>query len=688
MFMFKSSLKVNFLALLCSFLCIGVFLTAQTTDTKAKPFSKKLDETVQISNAVNINTSEIEFSPTFYQEGIVYVAQHRRGTLDKQTGQTYFELFYSDLDANGRPGKRSLFSYTLNSRYNEGPVSFSNDGKTIYFTRNSMDKGVLQEGKDGRTHLKIYEAKKGIYEWEDIVELELNGDDFGSMHPTLSVDGTKLFFASSRKGGFGGLDIWFVQRMGDKWSTPINMGDDINTDKNEMFPFIHESGVLFFTSDGHKGFGGLDLFMIDISTNDWGEVLNLGQPFNTKQDDLSIVLNNEGTQGYLASSRPGGYGQDDIYFFSAPKGIRGVKMTKPLRHNLVVIDGQTKKKISGAQVSFLELSSDGLMENKEYYNFDLEPIPEENGQLKLKLIEKPKNEIELPYETTNKFGVVPMDLGKGKEYMIIVNKSGYFSREIVYSTSKELFNNEIQVELEPSNCLDLNGQVLNEFNNAPVSGVTVTLKNKCDNTEEVLTSNYNGQFFTCLPIGCNFEIVGVKPGFSNGNSTVSTERIRSRRSVMATVKMEPSIGGIQKIENQPIRVGTIIVLEDIYYDFNKSYIREGAAKGLEALAKLLNKYPSMKIELGAHTDTRGKKNYNLKLSLERAEAAKRFLEKRGIQSERINAIGFGEAYPRNRCIDEVECSEDEHAYNRRTEVRITEMKGVDDLKFGTSKKGK
>ncbi len=672
------------LILIISFCFSG--LMAQTPSSATKPFSKKLDETIQVINAVNINTSELEFSPAFYQDGIVYVAQHKKGTLDKQTGETYYELFFSELDANGFPGKRRLFSNNLNSKYYEGPVSFDDQGKTIYFTRSNMKNGVLQEGKKGITYLKVYEAKKGIIEWEEIIELSFNGENYGCMHPTLSKDGAKLFFASDMEGGFGGMDLWFVQRVGkDKWSTPINLGDDINTEKNEMFPFIHESGTLFFNSNGHKGFGGLDLFMVDINTSSWGEVLNLGPPFNTKSDDLSLILDSDGTKGYFASSRPGGSGKDDIYFFNAPKGIRGIKMTKPLRHNLMVIDGQTKNPIPDAQVSTLELSSDGLIENKDFYNFDLEPSPDEDGQLKLKLIEKPKDEIDLPFELTNKFGVVPIELSKGKEYTIIVRKSGYFSRDIVYSTTRDFLNREIKVELEPSNCLELNGEVLNSMTNTPVSGVSIKVMNLCDKTEEKLVSNFNGKFSTCLPIGCDFNIIGVKSGYSNGSCEVSTSRIRSRRSVIASLELMPELG-IKSIDQQTIRAGTIIILDDIYYDFDKSHIREGAAKGLEALVKLMNKYPSMKIELGAHTDTRGKKNYNLKLSLDRAESAKSFLEKRGINPDRVSTIGFGEAYPRNACLDGVDCSEEEHQFNRRTEVRITEVKGRKDLNIDSSRK--
>src|SRR5690606_30884883 len=146
------------------------------------------------------------------------------------------------------------------------------------------------------------------------------------MHPSLSPDGMKLFFSSNMPGGYGGRDIYMSEKQGDTWSKPVNLGPEINSEKDEAFPFFHESGVLFFASEGHSGYGGLDLFMLDLSTRTWGKVINLGKPFNTPQDDFGMIVNTEGTSGYFSSNRDGGMGKDDIYFFDANGGLQGLNI--------------------------------------------------------------------------------------------------------------------------------------------------------------------------------------------------------------------------------------------------------------------------------------------------------------------------------------------------------------------------
>ena len=253
---------------------------------------------ILVSNAPNINTSGMEFSPVLYQNGIVYVSRFNNGPVDEKTGETFYELFYSELDPNGLPLKPQEFSTELNSQVHEGPVSFNRRGDQIFFTRSNTKDGKTRADSEGRIGLKIYEAQRGYFDWENIKELPFNDNEFTCMHPSVSPDSKKLFFTSNMPGGYGGFDLYFVERIGESWSIPINLGPDINTSKNEVFPFIHESGVLFFTSDGHSGMGGLDLFMIDLSGRRWGRVINLGEPFNSEEDDLGIVLTPGGTRGY------------------------------------------------------------------------------------------------------------------------------------------------------------------------------------------------------------------------------------------------------------------------------------------------------------------------------------------------------------------------------------------------------
>ncbi len=656
--------------ILLAFNCFFVPSFAQNSKKKKiKKITRDIDQSITLTNAININSPFLQYAPTIYENGLVYVSQYKNGPQDPRTGETRHEVFFAELDPNGMPSKPALFSLEIYSQYNEGPVTFNKQGDRIFFTRTNMKNGTLVGNSDGEIHMKIYEAEKGYFDWENIRELPFNDDNYGCLHPSLSADGSKLFFASDMPDGYGGMDLYFVQKIGDKWSDPINLGPEVNTYKNEVFPFIHESGILFFTSDGHKGFGGLDLFMIDISTNLWGEVLNLGQPFNTESDDLSIVLSEDGSRGYFASSRQGGYGKDDIYLFQAPEGIRGRLMTKSVNKEVVVYNGDSQRRVSGATVRFFERSADGLIKNKDLYNLELLPSASGDDQLVFNLVRKDEDEMDTPFSVTDEKGEALVRFVEGKDYLVMVSKAGYMTRELTY-ISKNSPVGALEVELMPSNCITLNGVVKDQRFQKPVPRASVTLVNKCDNSRVQLVTNLDGEFQGCLSIGCDFDLVGGKRGYADGRRSVSTVSIRNKRSLTAEILLAPDSD--QSI-TQPINKGTVIVLEKIFYDFGKSDIRAGSVRDLEALGELLNKYPSMEIELGAHTDSRGDEDSNLKLSLRRAESAKLFLVDRGIEASRITAIGFGESQPRNNCVDGVDCTDEDYQYNRRIEVRVTSI---------------
>lgn len=631
----------------------------------------QVPQNVTLTNCASINTAALEFSPAFYQNGLVFVSsRYKNGPVDERLGETFFELFYSDLDPNGMPLKPQALSLEINSQLHEGPVTFNRKGDQIFFTRNNQTGGVPRPDAKGKVQLKIYQAHKGYYDWEDVVELPFNSDNYTCMHPTLSPDGNKMFFASNMPGGYGGMDLYMTEKKNGTWSKPINLGPDVNTEKNEAFPFFHESGVLFFASDGHPGYGGLDLFMIDLSSRIWGKVTNLGKPFNSSKDDLGLIINEEGTRGYFSSNRDGGYGKDDIYQFDAPMGLSGMEVKTKATAFLSVYDASNSRRMPGASVRVFEQSEDGLLENEQLYNVQLEPSEKNDSEMVFKLIRKKEEDLGDPNFFTGRNGDVSLPLEENKDYLILVSKAGYTMQEVKYSTKDMGVPKPMEVVLKPSNCLGLNGTVVSEKFNRPIPNVRVRIKNACTGAEEVVMSNIDGKFESCLEIGCDFDITTEKKGYAQGFSKISTVKIRGSRSEEISIVMTPTSSDIEK---EPLQAGTTIVLENIYYDFNKSAIRTGEDRELESLARLMNTYPSMEIELISHTDSRGDETYNFELSLKRAESAKEFLVSRGVAANRIKALGFGESKLRNRCKDGVDCSEEEHAYNRRTEVHITRM---------------
>lgn len=650
-----------------------VVLVAQAPKRDSERLYEKsaLRRDIFLQNAARVNTPGMEFSPALYLNGMVYVSRYNTGPVDEKTQETFYELFYSELDPNGMPMKPQNFSMEINSQLHEGPVSFNRKGDRMYFTRSNSKQGVSRADKKGKVVLKIYEAHKGEFDWENIQELSFNSDKYTCMHPSLSADGKKLFFVSDMSDGYGGMDIYFVERQNDgKWSRPINLGSEVNTAKNEVFPFFHDSGTLFFSSDGHDGLGGLDIFMIDLSKRVWGKPVNLGEPFNTQKDDLGLVLSEDGVMGYFTSDREGGKGRDDIYVFEVPGGIKGIELPELQETLVTVYDGAESKRAAGAAVRVFECSEDGILKNEDLYNLELLPASNRSEELTLKLVRKREEELGDPRHLTDRNGQASVAFEQGKDYIILVSKPGYGTQEIRYSTKGDNKLRPLEVTIDPSNCLSLRGVVLADPYQAKVPNAVVRIVNKCDSSEKVVRSNISGVFEYCLPIGCDFTITAEKDGYNAGQSQVSTYKIRGSRSIEAEIKLTPNANGIAK---EPIRRGSVIVLEHIYYDFNKSAIRTGDSYELEALAQLMEQYPTMEIELGAHTDCRGAEDYNLQLSLRRAESAKEFLVQRGIAQERVKAIGYGEALPRNRCSDGVDCTEEEHQHNRRTEVKILKI---------------
>jgi len=249
------------------------------------------------------------------------------------------------------------------------------------------------------------------------------------------------------------------------------------------------------------------------------------------------------------------------------------------------------------------------------------------------------------------------------EYTLLVHKPGYKVKEFPFSTL--VFPNDtfLRIPLEPKTCQTYNGFVLSSLSNGPIPDALVKVKSNFTLEETLVLSDKRGRFSICLDDGESFLLTGYKDGFSpQGTSLTGNAKLGPKK---VNIVLDPTTPKIAK--------GSVIILENIYYDFDKSEIRSGAARELEELANLMRIYPSMEILLTAHTDVRGAEDYNLELSIDRAKSAKTFLVVRGINEERIKVAGRGESQPRNHCREGVKCKEDDHEYNRRTEVLITQL---------------
>ncbi len=270
---------------------------------------KRDSSAYKIAFVPTINSMEGDFSPVFFKDGLVITSFRNKNTLNRkndQNGDSYADMYFvKQLGVHWTPG--ALMEGKQSNPYHEGPATFSADGTVMYFTRN-VPKSKAK--KTGESHLQIYESRWSNNHWSEGVVLPFCDENYSMGHPTLSADGRKLYFSSNMPGGLGENDIWVSELQNNKWSKPENMGSNVNTAANEMFPFIHPDGTLYFASDGWGGFGGLDIFSATPVAEDW-TVSNMGTPINTARDDHGLVLNPDKTLGYLASNRK--RENDDIF---------------------------------------------------------------------------------------------------------------------------------------------------------------------------------------------------------------------------------------------------------------------------------------------------------------------------------------------------------------------------------------
>ena len=296
------------------------------TDSRAVLFQKNRDYQAEIKrnsdrmvlHPLQINTNKSEYGTAFYGNNIVY-ATSKGGILKKRadwTGDNFYSLYEATTDSLQVFKKGKLNG--INTKFNESTAAFSKDGNTIYFTRNNFIHNEVKTNGDETVLLKIFKATKNKSgKWEDIKEMPFNSNIHSVAHPALSPDGKYIYFASDMKGTIGASDIYRAKILKNGYGKPENLGALINTQGRESFPFVSDDNILYYSSDGFPGLGGLDIYAVklDEEGNPISKPVNVGRPANSAEDDFCYVINTHTKIGYLTSNRPGGKGSDDIYSF-------------------------------------------------------------------------------------------------------------------------------------------------------------------------------------------------------------------------------------------------------------------------------------------------------------------------------------------------------------------------------------
>lgn len=530
------------------------------------------EPSAEIKNAATMNSTFSDFGPIYYNEGIVFTSDRdidmindknylwtNFGYLDLYTSQPNFYMdFWSDMTSPIKMTK------SFNQAYHDGPASFTSDYSQIFSTRTLRNSSKKDSTNIHTDLLKIYYADISDEKKIEFKPFPYNSEEYSVGHPAISGDGKKLIFSSNKPGGLGQSDLYMSDLTDGKWSEPVSLGDAVNSFGNEVFPFFANDSTLFFSSDGHPGYGGLDLYETNLVNGQWITPWNLKLPLNSPYDDFGIVFNKNMDQGFFSSNRPGGLGSDDIYSFK-------------LYHRVPPIDDRFRPSAN--------------------------PLAKAETPIR-KYPEKP----------------IPV------------------------------FNNSPVIS----------GYVKDKTTLTPLDSATVFVLNTSNNEVLVLKTNPEGYFETPVIKGILYITKAMKPDFFD-------DCLNFRIPVN-----DPSLNlkTPRDLLLDKYALNQTFVIQNIYYDLDKWFIREDAKPPLDNLVRILKQYP-INVELGSHTDSRASFEYNIELSQKRAEAAVRYLTFNGINPMRMTAKGYGETMLVNKCADGVPCTEPEHQANRRTEFKIT-----------------
>jgi len=323
---------------------MDVFAELKPNDLRAKSYmanKTKLNEIVsetykyKITN-LYVNTEDADFSPCFYKDQIVFTSSRTSKSNPKNynwNGKPFLDMYVSEIDGD-QLKTPDVFDKSLNSKMHDGAASFNKDGTFMAFTCNNHD--VTRKDRYIKLQLCFSSFKDG--KWSKHEPFFLNNKDYSVGHPCLTPDGNTMYFSCDMPGGYGKADIYRIKKdQKGNWGKPENMGAEINTEGDDMFPFFQSANsILFFTSNGHYGLGGLDIFTCAITEEGNGPVKNAGYPLNTQFDDFGLIANDSITKGYFSSNREGGCGDDDIYFVDISKIVKEIKPVDTLAAKEVI----------------------------------------------------------------------------------------------------------------------------------------------------------------------------------------------------------------------------------------------------------------------------------------------------------------------------------------------------------------
>lgn len=611
---------------------------------------KKVEtENFKITNEA-INTSSSEIGTSYFTDNKVIITSSKKSNqlvnqVYSWTGDYFYNLYIGDIDSSGKILNMKDINGDINTKFHDGPAVYEGTNELIYFTRNDFLDGRKGVDEKRRMRLKIYRAKLVNNKMVNIEELPFNNSNYSCAHPTISEDGKRLFFSSDMPGGFGGADIYSVSiNENGTVGVPKNMGSKINTSLNEFFPFYHSNeNILFFSSNGLTGYGGLDVFSAKLADDFLvNSVENLGKPINSTADDFSFVTNKNQTKGYFSSNRTDGKGNDDIYSFNQLRPITNEKQLKgrvfdlltstPIDHSMIYLSKKTGEIIDSA-----------------YTNA--------------------KGEYMLPLKNVN------------EDLIVIAKSTGYITNDSILALSQNPDISSVNLNLSPIKKYAFEGIVSDKLTYEKLKDVKISIVDA--KTNKIISTAYTniiGKFETAIFSDLKYnDSIYYKFKFEKKGYLTTIEnlalRLGTEEKIDVSELLHPTL---IKVINGVTDLANVIKINPIYFDYNQANIRPDAAVELDKIVQVMNDNPNMVIALNSYTDSRGKLKYNQDLSQLRAITSMNYIISKGISAKRITAKGKGESDLKVsdeeiKKVHKWDKQEELHQLNRRTEFIIVKL---------------
>ncbi|MFN7911091.1 MAG: OmpA family protein [Bacteroidota bacterium] len=563
-----------------------------------------------------VNSEYSDFSPLVFNDELYFVSARRNQSLQNKKfdwDNTYFLDIYKAPLKNFNEVIPVKFSFR--TTFHEGPISISKFGKLMFVTRNNMNKNKPVLNSKNQVNLQLFYSYFPFSDTSTWHPFPYNSLNYSCGHPALNDSGNVLYFISDMPGSLGGTDIYVSNLTGGKWSKPENLGKQINTSGNEMFPNLYKN-KLVYSSNGLNGLGGLDIYSFNLDSVNVSSSINFGYPINTNMDDFACIFIND-SMGYFSSNRQITTSNDDIFSF---------KIKNTTKH---------------APINFIV---------KDYFNREI--------VLKGNIVIKNKNEyvIDTLFFSGSSCKYLNVKLSN---VIVTATSENYYENSIEVNTSEHKYSDSIIIYLKPKKAIIVY-KAFDIKTNRKLANVIVNLKDSVFNSVYSFTMDNNGENSIDSKYA-NYIIFGAE--LYNYKYIRYERELKNDTNIVSLFFLKESEDLSEKI-----------ILNPIYFDLDKYNIRADAALELDKIVLYLKKNPRIELKIASHTDCRNTRNYNKFLSNKRANSTMNYFVKHGISSKRLQAVGYGEDKPLNSCncelIEKSNCSEEMHALNRRSEFFI------------------